>query len=893
MQTARLGHRLWPLSWRSYATSSTSFVPPSSLPVTFEAVARPRYPPPPSSSFFTGRHEYNDSVSQLQDALNLAKRQLAAANLLPLPQGLRNSLPIGRTAWKNQEGIALAVGSRLKTSQYRHVLSLLGSLNALRSLAEVGNHREVMNGLAQVLKRYERIDKDELLAMQKKPVTFDSFGRSYTLGKRKESAARVWVIPTRPTAVAAPESTIEKEVSRELSLAPKMADIPITEILVNNVPFGQYFRLPRDREKAVRPLQVTGLLGAYNVFALVRGGGVSGQAGAVAHGIAKALAAHAPHIKPILVKDDGLRRDPRMVERKKTGLAKARKRLQKTLDTQGLELVENQKESVVGRKGLADKTKEFKKLPEEEKPEAFKGLLKAYQNEIDTLTKRCKASDNAFLGVYKLLAEAPDPYPLLNSVVDMMVKVSEAKDKEAELQALREDNTELKRQVVELGDAKKKVDTLEEKMDSMIQSRVSQKENELNATYDEKMRNYEEREQDLQRQLTLTKSQLRDLRASHDTSQAKLLDHSQRQEQEVDAKLAEMDLIVADLERANSRVAAVERRNEILRAEIETLRTGSDSVQRIQSLENQLGESDAEAQRLRVAFEELKRTTSESISAAEKRLSEAEKEASARAAEIEGLRTRMKQYADYDEIKRELGIMKFVEFGQDDDEEAPMPDPNADKANLQRGQSLEGLLMVKNRKLLEELTKIRVLHSELEASLQAVSEEVVHTRAELDKQTSLNEKLENDLLHINQRALSGAPEKGESTLAPQDGLTGLNLGQKSTDIERSVTPQPDNSILPIVTSQRDRFRQRNAELEEELRKQFESISELRSEVKSLQSDNMKLYEKVRYMQSYRDEGSASWSSLAVPQASNDLGKYRTMYEDSLNPFQAFRGQYLA
>jgi homeobox protein cut-like len=53
---------------------------------------------------------------------------------------------------------------------------------------------------------------------------------------------------------------------------------------------------------------------------------------------------------------------------------------------------------------------------------------------------------------------------------------------------------------------------------------------------------------------------------------------------------------------------------------------------------------------------------------------------------------------------------------------------------------------------------------------------------------------------------------------------------------------------------------------------------------------MKLYEKVRYMQSYRDEGSASWSSLAVPQASNDLGKYRTMYEDSLNPFQAFRGQ---
>ncbi|QRV79542.1 hypothetical protein RhiJN_07557 [Ceratobasidium sp. AG-Ba] len=564
--------------------------------------------------------------------------------------------------------------------------------------------------------------------------------------------------------------------------------------------------------------------------------------------------------------------------------------LQKRLDTQGLELVENQKESVVGRKALADKTKDFKKLPEEEKPEAIKGLLKAYQNEIDSLTKRCKSSDNAFLGVYKLLAEAPDPYPLLNSVVDMMVKVSEAQEKESELQNLKAENADLKLQLAELGDSKKKADTLEEKMDSLIQSRVSQKESELNATYDEKMRNYEEREQDLQRQLTLTKSQLRDLRASHDNSQAKLLDHSQRQEQEVEAKLAEMDLVVADLERANSRVAAVERRNEVLRAEIESLRTGSDSAQRVQSLESQLTESDAEAQRLRVAFEELKKTTSESIIAIEKRLSEAEKESASRAAETESLKSRIKQYGDYDEIKRELGIMKFVEFGQDDDDEAPMPDPNADKANLQQGQSLEGLLMAKNRKLLEELTKIRVLHSELEASLQAVSEEAVHTRAELEKQTSLNEKLENDLLQINQRPSNGVAEKPEAALAPQDGLAGLKLGNKSTDIERSVTPQPDNSILPIVTSQRDRFRQRNAELEDELRKQFESISELRGEVKTLQSDNMKLYEKVRYMQSYRDEGSASWSSLTAPQAANDLGKYRTMYEDSLNPFQAFRGQ---
>jgi len=66
-------------------------------------------------------------------------------------------------------------------------------------------------------------------------------------------------------------------------------------------------------------------------------------------------------------------------------------------------------------------------------------------------------------------------------------------------------------------------------MDTLIQEKVSQKANELTATYDEKLRNYEDREQDLQRQLSLTKDQLRDLRTSNDSNQAKLFDHSQKQ----------------------------------------------------------------------------------------------------------------------------------------------------------------------------------------------------------------------------------------------------------------------------------------------------------------------------------------------------------------------------
>lgn len=90
---------------------------------------------------------------------------------------------------------------------------------------------------------------------------------------------------------------------------------------------------------------------------------------------------------------------------------------------------------------------------------------------------------------------------------------------------------------------------------------------------------------------------------------------------------------------------------------------------------------------------------------------------------------------------------------------------------------------------------------------------------------------------------------------------------------------------------------------QELRKQFQIISELRAEIRSLQGDNLKLYEKVRYMQSYREE--AATSSRGRPNTStldplpastsgvgrtDDMSKYSARYEEAMNPFEAFRGR---
>ncbi|KIJ67999.1 hypothetical protein HYDPIDRAFT_83675 [Hydnomerulius pinastri MD-312] len=628
--------------------------------------------------------------------------------------------------------------------------------------------------------------------------------------------------------------------------------------------------------------------------------------------------------------------------------------LQKTLDAQGIEIVENQKENVVSRKGLAERTKEFKKISDDEKLNSFKGLLKAYQQEIDNLTKRSKISESAFLNVYKVLAEAPDPYPLLEAVVEQTITSAanetlsaEVSTLKAEVARLKGENAELKKESVVLESTKRRVETLEGKMDDLITEKVAQKENELNATYDERMRNYEEREQDLTRQLTLHKSQLRDLRLSNETNQARLLDASSRADQDLVSRLAEADMVLADLERANGRVAVVEGRNEALRAEIEALRAESESSELISTLQSRLvtlestnddllSQLTTNQSQLSLAHSQLAQLTSEREGKEGRERAELE-------GEVERLRKKVEMYRDYDEVKRELEILKYVEFGGLDEDTSDadvddwsshdseagihLPDPNADKANAQQGKSLEVLLATKNKRILEELTRFRILHTSLEESLKKTQSELDTARAELSKQRTLNEQLETDLIALDSHPsqphahASSTPSStaANGTADPDDVLASLDLGsggvrdkkaESSTSTTRG-TPVPftsaaDTSILPIVTSQRDRFRARNAELEEELRRQFNSISELRSEIKSLQSDNLKLYEKVRYMQSYRESSSVSQLDPLPSSSRGDgmraggagatdgdgdgLGKWRQRYEEAINPFEAFRGR---
>jgi len=126
----------------------------------------------------------------------------------------------------------------------------------------------------------------------------DQYGRAYATGKRKNAVARVWIKPGKG------------------------------KITINGRDQEVYFARPVLRMMIAQPLQVTDRIGQFDVEISVEGSGLSGQAGAIRHGLSKALTYYEPGLRPVLKPHGFLTRDSRVVERKKYGKAKARRSFQ-------------------------------------------------------------------------------------------------------------------------------------------------------------------------------------------------------------------------------------------------------------------------------------------------------------------------------------------------------------------------------------------------------------------------------------------------------------------------------------------------------------------------------------------------------------------------------------
>ncbi|NP_001402703.1 homeobox protein cut-like 1 isoform 2 [Rattus norvegicus] len=564
--------------------------------------------------------------------------------------------------------------------------------------------------------------------------------------------------------------------------------------------------------------------------------------------------------------------------------------LQRELDATATVLANRQDESEQSRKRLIEQSREFKKNTPEDLRKQVAPLLKSFQGEIDALSKRSKEAEAAFLTVYKRLIDVPDPVPALDLGQQLEIKVQRLHDIETENQKLREtleeynkEFAEVKNQEVTIKALKEKIREYEQTLKSQAETIALEKEQKLQNDFAEKERKLQETQMSTTSKLEEAEHKLQTLQTALEKTRTELFDLKTKYDEETTAKADEIEMIMTDLERANQRAEVAQREAETLREQLSSANHSLQLASQIQkapdvaievltrsSLEVELAAKEREiaqlvedVQRLQASLTKLRENSASQISQLEQQLN-------AKNSTLKQLEEKLKGQADYEDVKKELTTLKSMEFA-----------PSEGAGTQDSTKPLEVLLLEKNRSLQSENATLRISNSDLSGRCAELQIHLTEATAKAVEQKELIARLEQDLSTIQsiQRPdAEGASEQGlEKIPEPIKEATALFYGPSVSSSGTLPEGQVD-SLLSIISSQRERFRTRNQELEAESRMAQHTIQALQSELDSLRADNIKLFEKIKFLQSYPGRGIGSDDTEL---------RYSSQYEERLDPFSSF------
>ncbi|XP_053223405.1 protein CASP isoform X7 [Podarcis raffonei] len=571
-------------------------------------------------------------------------------------------------------------------------------------------------------------------------------------------------------------------------------------------------------------------------------------------------------------------------------------RSRRELDATATVLANRQDESEQSRKKLIEQSREFKKNTPEDLRKQVAPLLKSFQGEIDALGKRSKEAEAAFLNVYKRLIDVPDPVPALDLGQQLQLKVQRMHDIETENQKLREtleeynkEFAEVKNQEVTIKALKEKIREYEQTLKNQAENIALEKEQKLQNDFAEKERMLQETQVSTASKLEEAEHKVQALQTALEKTRTELFDLKTKYDEETTAKSDEIEIIMTDLERANQRAEVAQREAESLREQLSSANKSLQLATQIQkapdveqaievltrsSLEVELAAKEREIAQLVEDVQRLQGSLTKLRENSTSQISQLEQQLTAKNSTLKQLEEKLKVQADYDEVKKELNILKSMEF-------APSDGSSTQDA---ASKPLEVLLLEKNRLLQSENATLRITNSDLSgrcADLQIQFTEAVSTVAD---QKELIAKLEHDLSTIQSMSAMRRPDAEgaaiqnlENIPEPIKEATALFYGYPPS----ASTPIPEgqmDSLLSIISSQRERFRARNHELEAENQMMQHTMQALQSELDNLRADNIKLYEKIKFLQSYPGRGTGSDDTEL---------RYSTQYEERLDPFASF------
>uniref|UniRef100_A0A8D2Q7J3 Cut like homeobox 1 n=2 Tax=Varanus komodoensis TaxID=61221 RepID=A0A8D2Q7J3_VARKO len=469
-------------------------------------------------------------------------------------------------------------------------------------------------------------------------------------------------------------------------------------------------------------------------------------------------------------------------------------------------------------------------------------------------------------------------------------------DIETENQKLREtleeynkEFAEVKNQEVTIKALKEKIREYEQTLKNQAETIALEKEQKLQNDFAEKERMLQETQMSTASKLEEAEHKAQALQTALEKTRTELFDLKTKYDEETTAKSDEIEMVMTDLERANQRAEVAQREAESLREQLSSANKSLQLATQIQkapdveqalevltrsSLEVELAAKEreiaqlvADVQRLQGSLTTLRENSTSQISQLEQQLTD-------KNCTLKQLEEKLKVQADYEEVKKELNILKSMEF-------APSDGSSTQDA---ASKPLEVLLLEKNRLLQSENATLRITNSDLSgrcAELQVQFTGAVSTVAD---QKALIGKLEHDLSTIQALSTTQRPDAEgadiqnlENIPDPIKEATALFYSHPPSASPPVAEGQMD-SLLSIISSQRERFRARNRELEAENRMMQHTFQALQSELDNLRADNIKLYEKIKFLQSYPGRSGGSDDTEM---------RYSSQYEERLDPFTSF------
>ncbi|XP_040570725.1 protein CASP [Lepeophtheirus salmonis] len=551
---------------------------------------------------------------------------------------------------------------------------------------------------------------------------------------------------------------------------------------------------------------------------------------------------------------------------------------QEDLDSFAAEITDRVDKSEESKAQLINEYSKWINDSNEVKSPTLTHLITSFQSQVDELTKRSTESEKGFLKLYsKIITDLKDPVPVLMEIRDSVLgRLSKYEDLEIEVSQLRETlkdyNSEISKSRSndkKLADLKAKVEAYDRNIDATLQERIGEVTKQIAEDSYEKVKEIKYENDMLEMRLSDIESRNRDLQTKHDMVQTELFDLKRRREEKSDAIGSEIDILYDDLENTQSRFVIAEKENEAFKEEISELkrriaqeRLSSSSKEDESAISIREFEAKTrEIQRLIKENDQFKKQNSALEEYYDDKFKELDNVIMDLKEQVKYSDNQLSKLSDYDSIKKELHIFKSLEF-DDNQEDKP----------------LETLILGKSKELQTKNSLLRLDNEQLRSEFDTLQSKHQLLSSANDKQRDLIAELEKHVESLQNISDSrGEAEGRSSTDILNDALNDEEGGNVSKDDN-----QNSSSLLPIIKAQRERFRLRHEELEELQSKQLQQMSLLQKEVSDLQRDNVKLYEKIRFLQS---PGS---THVRISGDSSEVeSRYSTTYEQNLNPFTTF------